>query len=303
MVAGAAVLAVMAVTLLVPRRPAEDLSPYLYEDTRELVVLVEDAARLVEARGQGAFADFAARGSRWFNETYYVFVYGTDGTCLFHPVTPELVGKNRMMLRDIHGKPMIRLITQVGLRPEREAAGWVFYFWADRTQITPTWKSSYIRKAVGPDGRVYCVGSGLTNMKVEKVFVKERVELAAAVLEEQGREKAVAQLLDPASPFHFLDTFIFLMDGQGRSVIDPAFPTLEPRDLTGFRDVMGHWVIKEVLHKLEHADFAWIQYMRPRPGAILPSRKLLYVRKVVVSGETLIVGADFYLASPIWMRL
>ena len=35
----------------------------------------------------------------------------------------------------------------------------------------------------------------------------------------------------------------------------------------------------------------------------MPSRKLAYLRKVEVNGETLIVGADFFQATPIWMKL
>jgi hypothetical protein len=32
-------------------------------------------------------------------------------------------------------------------------------------------------------------------------------------------------------------------------------------------------------------------------------RKLLYVRKVVTGGETLVVGSDFFMATPIWMKV
>ena len=191
----------------------------------------------------------------------------------------------------------------MGRRPERDAAGWVFYLWADQTELTPTWKSSYVRKAVAPDGRVYCVGSGRSDMKVEKAFVQERVDRAAAMLAEKGTRAALPELLDPAGPFQFLGTFTFVVDSRGMSVVDPAFPTLESRDLTGFRDALGHYVVSEVLDKLENADCAWVQYMRPRPGSILPSRKLLYVRRVVVSGEKLVVGTDFFLATPVWMKL
>ena len=38
-------------------------------------------------------------------------------------------------------------------------------------------------------------------------------------------------------------------------------------------------------------------------AARLTSRKLIYVRKVAVDGETLVVGSDFFLATPIWMKV
>ena len=38
--------------------------PYLYEDTKRLVTLVEDAAELMEKQGTAAFTEFGTRGSR-----------------------------------------------------------------------------------------------------------------------------------------------------------------------------------------------------------------------------------------------
>ena len=60
---------------LIPRSPspyAGRLLPYLYADTRQLVMLVEEAAREVELRGDAAFPEFAVPGSRWFDEARYL---------------------------------------------------------------------------------------------------------------------------------------------------------------------------------------------------------------------------------------
>ena len=73
--------------------------------------------------------------------------------------------------------------------------------------------------------------------------------------------------------------------------------------MMGFRDAIGRPIVQELLQKLETADVAWLQFLWPKPGEMLPSRKLMYMRKVDVGGETLFVGSDFYLATPIWMRL
>ncbi len=57
-----------------------------------------------------------------------------------------------------------------------------------------------------------------------------------------------------------------------------------------------------MIEMLKDADSAWLQYMWPKPGASLPSRKLVYARKVKVGDEFLIVGSEFFVATPIWMR-
>jgi signal transduction histidine kinase len=116
-----------------PGSAPDKLSSYAYEDTRRLVALVEEAAALMEQKGEGAFREFGRKGSKWFTDPYYLFIYQLDGTCVFHPVQPEWVGKNMSELRDMNGKPMVRLVTGIGEGAQKDASGWVFYLWPDKT--------------------------------------------------------------------------------------------------------------------------------------------------------------------------
>jgi signal transduction histidine kinase len=281
---------------------AERMSLYMYEDTRRLVALVEAAALLVEQKGDGAFAQFNTPGSKWWIDQYYIFVYGLDGTCLFHPIQPELIGQNLMALKDMSGRPVVQFITEIGRKAEKDAGGWVFYLWPDRAHLIPLWKSAYIRKVSGPSGKTYLVGSGIYNIKTEKFFIEERVRAAAELLQVKGKDAAFQEFRNPASPFVFLDNYIFVLDMQGRAVVDPAYPTLQGRDLSGFRDAVGLATIKEMIRKLQNGDQAWVQYLWPKPGAALAARKLMYGRKVKAGEENFIVGSDFFLATPVWMR-
>jgi len=117
-------------------------------------------------------------------------VYEPDGTCVFLPLQPDWVGKNMSELRDMNGKPMVQLVAQVGKRPEKDASGWVFYLWPDKTQLIPQWKSAYVRKVVTPSGKTYVIGSGVYDMNMEKVFIEERVRMAGDLLESQGKDAA-----------------------------------------------------------------------------------------------------------------
>jgi hypothetical protein len=276
--------------------------PYLYEDTKQLVFLVQDAARLIEKQGTAAFPGFAVRDSRWFNKRHYLFIYDLEGVCLFHLAQPELVGKKLLDLKDINGKPIGRWINEIGRRPEPNGSGWIFYLWEAPNDLTPTWKLSFIRKAVGPNGKVYLVGSGTHEFKIEPLFVKNCVNRAVDLLKKQGKEIAFAQFRDRASRFSFCNTYTYVLDAQGRCLVDPAFPGLERRNLMNFQDALGHYPVREVLQQLKKSDTVWAQYMLPRPGSSLPSRKLAYVRKVIINGETLVLWADFFQASPIWMK-
>ena len=203
----------------------------------------------------------------------------------------------------MNGRLMIERITAIGRHPEPKASGWEFYLWQDRTEVTPTWKSSYIRKAVTPDHQVFVVGSGLHNLKVEPTFIRSEVDRAAEFLQKAGKAKAFEVLLDPQSDYHFFDTYVFVLDETGKCLVDPAFPILTTRDMTQFRDAVGRKAVAEAVKRLQKSDSAWAQYLLPKPGASMPSRKMMYLRKVKVDGETLIVGATAFMATPIWMKL
>ena len=274
----------------------------MYEDTKKLVGLVEDAAAIIEKKGTAAFPIFAVKGSKWFKNEDYLFVYNIDGVCLFHPLNPELVGKNIINMEDINGEYPIKHITNVGKKPEKDAGGWVFYHWEEGAQLDPNWKASYIRKVITPDNRILLVGSGTSRIKIEKLFIKNNVDLAVDYLKDNGREKAFAEFRKRDSVFNFFDVYIIVFDTSGHALVDPAYPTISGRDMMGFKDAVGRNVIAEVMSEMKVKDEKWVSFLWPKRGEILPSRKLAYCRKVHVSGETFVVFSDFFLATPIWMR-
>jgi signal transduction histidine kinase len=279
------------------------LTQYTYKDTQDLVSLVEDAAGLMEKEGDAAFKEFGKKDSKWLNADHYLFAYTVDGTTAFQPMRPDLVGQNVMDLEDVNGKRVIRQITNIGKRPANDASGWVFYLWEDQTQLTPSWKAAYVRKVVTPDRKTYVVGSGSYNIKIEKAFVEERVNRAADLIQSAGKDEAFKRIRSRASPFFFLDSYIFVLNEKGETVIDPAFPNKTGRSVAGFQDAVGFFAFKDVLEKLQTADQASVQYLWPTPGSSSPSRKLIYVRKVKVGDEVFIVGSDFFMATPIWLRV
>ena len=294
-----AALIAFAILPAAARASQDDLSIYTYEDTKQLVALVNDAAALMARKGEAAFADFKVPHSHWWHNDYYVFIYALDGTCVFHPEEPALVGKNLIDLRDIAGRRVTRGITDVARRPEPDASGWVFYLWEDHARLSPSWKAAYIRKVVTPDHKVYALGSGLFNPKTERIFIKNNVDKAVELLLREGRG-SFERLHDPV--FSVLDSYIFVMDARGQMLVDPVFPTNESRNLRDFTDSVGAHVIQDVLQRLATQDDLWMTYLMPKPGSGTPARKLMYVRKVTLDGETLFVGSDFFLAIPIWMK-
>lgn len=278
------------------------LVPYVYEDTKRLVTLVEDAASLIEQKGEAAFQDFQVKNSKWFDDKYYLFVYDLTGKCVFHPIQPGLVGKDLSTFKDVENRPVVELITDIGKKTGANASGWVFYLWEMPNHYAPYWKSSYIRKVIAPNGMVYVVGSGLYNMKVEKAFIQERVDMAADLILSQGKDAAFNEIRKESGVFHILGAYVFVIDASGNVVVDPSFPTNFQRNVSNFHDVTGQMVLEKVEQDLRHQDRVWDAFLWPQYVTNIPAPMLLYVRKIKVGDETFFVYGNFFPIKPIWMK-
>jgi len=298
--------AITSLLLLTPlarlAQAREAAESYDYSDTREVVELVQDAARMLEAQGTAAFAEFAKPGSRWRHDTSYVYVFTADGDCLFNSGQPGLVGKNLADYRDVGGRPVVRELMNIAASPDPHADGWVFFLFQEGNVLTPVWKISYNAKATLPDGRVVVVGSGRSSLKMERSFVTGRVDEAARLLQTAGRDAAFKAIADPASHFNFLGSYVFVLDMKGHTLVDPSFPTMPGRDLSGMTDAIGRAYVQELLSKLATNDAAsTLFFWRANPNDV-PQRKALYARKVASGGTDYIVGTEYLLPTPLWMK-
>ena len=276
---------------------------YVYEDNKQLVDLVEDAAALVEEKGQAAFKEFSVKGSRWFTNKNYIFVYDDVGTCVFHPVEPTLKGQNLRHFIDVKGTAVIVQILEIGKMPQPDASGWVFYLWEGPWHTYPLQKGSYIHKAVGPDGKEYLVGSGLYDIKIEKAFVEESVDRAVALICRKGKDAAFNELSERSCPLHVLNSYIEVTDTEGNVVVDPLFPKLmKKRNVSHRSDLMGRNVFMEIKESLADKESTWIFCIKPTVGSDRPEKHLYYFRKVKAGNEVFYVGAGFVPAAPIWMK-
>ena len=275
---------------------------YAYKRTKRIVSLVQEAAALIERDGEKAFPLFRKKDSKWFQGDMYLFVYDLKGKNFVHPVQPEFEGQNLIDLKDINGKPVIRMIIDK-VTKHNKPSGWVHYMWIRPAEIFPMWKSSYVKRIRAPSGKEYIIGSGLYNMKVEKQFIVEMVDDAVELINLEGKA-AFEKFRDKSSEFVFLDNYIFVVKLDGTAAVDPAFPSLEGRNLLNFKDAVGRYVVREMVEKVKKlkGNSTWISYMWPKAGEVRPSRRLAYLRKAKLGSETFIVGSGFSPARPIWMK-
>ena len=277
-----------------------DLTQYQFKETRDLVSFVNEAAELFSEKGKDAFVEFAEKGSKWFSGTRYIFIYDLSGVCIFHPVLKEAVGKNMLELKDMNGKPIIQFIQAIASNTKKPY-GWVHCLWAEPGEIFPSWKNIYVMRVKGPDGKTYAIGSGTYNIRIEISFVTDIVDSAAKLIQNVGKE-AYNNFLDEASIFYFNDTYIFVLTLDGKLLVDPSYPNNIGRNVIDFKDYTSSLTIQEMLKKLKKENVVRITYMWPAPGQDNPSKKIIYARKVLSGGDTVVVGSSLFLMESIWKK-
>lgn len=262
-----------------------------YEETRELMTVVREAADLVAAEGvEAACVQFRAQDSKWFQGDDYVFVLDMDGMALCHPARPSLEGRNLMELRDPKGRPIAVLFLR---ELEFSDQGWVHYLWPRPDETVFYWKTTHVRRATEPDGRELMVASGRYQMKMERFFVVEQVEDAIELIRDRGTGDAFAALRDKSSGFLFYNAYVFVLDENGTLLVNNAFPENEGKDLSALVDSDGKAFVAEML-AVADGESAWVDYKWPRPGDTWPSAKSSYVRSIEVNGQPLVIGSGVY---------
>lgn len=257
----------------------------------QLMALVREAAAVLEERGEKAYADFRKQGSKWFRDETYLFVFKPDGTRAFHAAEPESEGQNSRDSKDILGRPYGKMILEVGTALAGE--GWVHYMYPEPGSIFPGWKSAFVKRVTFPSGKQHIVGCGIYNMEMDKTFIEDVVNRAAALIIERGRD-AFGQLRDKTGPFVFMDTYVFVQSKGGTELVNPAMPSLEGRNILDLKDLQGKTVVKDEITAALMQGSAWLEGNWYKPGDNTPARKLTFVRKVESGGETFIVGSGIY---------
>ena len=266
-------------------------SKYKYQETINLVNLVNDAASEIAQKGEAALKEFMVNGSRWRNGDTYMFVCGLKGDIFVHE-DASLIGKNEYEQKDIHGKPIVQWFIRKALGIGQ--CGWTHYEWVRPGKTNPSWKSSYVKLAKAPSGTIYVVGSGLYNMRMEKEFAVDAVSDALSLIRTMGKD-AFRILKDTSSEFVYKDSYLFVIDTLCNTLVNPAEPGFEGKNQKDLKDSNGKPFIQDMVKLAVDNGQGWIEYQWPKPGTTKPVRKSSFVKRITVRGEILVVGTGVYL--------
>jgi hypothetical protein len=273
---------------------------YDYRDSRELIRLMQRAQRALEEQGPEAFRLFRENPDDWQYKEAYLYVYNTNGLCLFHGGIPELEGQTITNLTDATGRPMLALSLN-SARDPYNPHGWIHYWWNPPNRIYPAWKSSCNKIITMANGESVMVGTGLDNHPRERIFIKIAVDSAVRLIEEKGFA-ALETLRDPDTRYNLPGSSLFVVTETGDTLIAPGFQTDQARNILDYEDDAGHTPLRSVIEHLQNQEQTWEILLTRDPLSMNMHKKGLYARKAMLNGQTIYIAATADLPKPSWMK-
>jgi cytochrome c len=120
------------------------------------------------------------------------------------------------------------------------------------------------------------------------------VDDAGKLIESQG-ENAFSELRKKDSKWWTGDSYIFVYDLSGKTLVLPPTLEVEGTNRWNTKDSEGVYFVREMINQLKSNDVGWLQYHYQKPGEAVPSLKLAYFKKVNMNGKDVLVGSGIYL--------
>jgi len=115
----------------------------------------------------------------------------------------------------------------------------------------------------------------------------------AALINAKGMDAAVKEVNDPKGSFVWKDSYVFLMNLDGKMLAHPIQPELTqlPHCLL-ITDPTDKAIFVSFVNTARMAGQGWVEYMWPKPGKKAPAKKITYIYRV--PGKDVFVGAGVY---------
>ena len=116
---------------------------------------------------------------------------------------------------------------------------------------------------------------------------------AAALITTKGLPAAIKDISEPKGPFVWKDSYVFLMNLDGKMLAHPMQPELTqlPHTLL-ITDPTDKAIFVSFVNLARNTGHGWVEYMWPRPGKTSLSKKITYIYRV--PGKDVLVGAGIY---------
>ncbi|MBR9985248.1 MAG: cache domain-containing protein [Desulfosarcina sp.] len=122
---------------------------------------------------------------------------------------------------------------------------------------------------------------------------------AAALINSKGFEAAIEEISNAKGSFVWKDSYVFLMNLDGKMLAHPFQPELTQQDhVLLITDPTDKALFVHFVNLARKVGQGWVEYMWPKPGKNTPSKKLTYIYRV--PGQDVFVGAGVYVGGMIY---
>jgi signal transduction histidine kinase len=117
---------------------------------------------------------------------------------------------------------------------------------------------------------------------------------AGKMVTEKGVEAAIAEVNKKDGKFVWKDTYVFLMDLDGKMIAHPMSPALVGKNVLDMKDKgdPGKLLFVDFVKVAKDKGEGWVDYMWINPGDPKPRKKLTYIYRV--PGKNVLAGAGVY---------
>ena len=121
-----------------------------------------------------------------------------------------------------------------------------------------------------------------------------KTKAAAQMVTEKGLEATVAEVNKKDGKFVWKDTYVFLMDLDGKMIAHPMSPALVGQNVLDKKDKgdPGKLLFAEFVELAKGKGAGWVDYMWSNPGDPKPRKKVTYIYRV--PGKNVLAGAGVY---------
>lgn len=138
-----------------------------------------------------------------------------------------------------------------------------------------------------------CAASNAWAEKATKEECIAKCQNAAQYIKKNGIGSGIKTIGDKEGPFVWKDTYVFLMDMEGKMLAHPIKPQLTQKGpLLESADSTGKLHFAEFVKVADNPGTGWVDYMWAKPGMQKPVPKSSYIYRV--SGTEYFVGAGIY---------
>ena len=146
---------------------------------------------------------------------------------------------------------------------------------------------------------LFLAAPAMANDSASKEECVVKCREAAALINSKGLEAAIEKLSDQNGPFVWKDSYVFLMNLDGKMLAHPFMPELTKRDhVLLMTDPTDKALFVHFVNLARTKGEGWVEYMWPKPGKSTPQKKITYIYRV--PDTDLFVGAGVYVSGMLY---